>query len=81
MKLPRDISGDMLTARLAKYGYKAVRQTGSHMRLSSTHKGFEHCITIPRHKSIKVGTLGSILDDIASYLEVDKAGLVRELFD
>jgi len=36
MKLPRDISGEELAKLLRKYGYKVTRQTGSHMRLTTT---------------------------------------------
>jgi len=49
MKLPRDMGGEELAALLGKYGYKITRQTGSHIRLTSPSKGFEHHITIPRH--------------------------------
>ena len=42
MKLPRDMGGEELAALLGKYGYKITRQTGSHIRLTSTSKGFEH---------------------------------------
>ncbi len=40
MKLPRDMGGEQLAALLDRYGYKITRQTGSHMRLTSTSKGF-----------------------------------------
>ena len=80
MKLSRDISGDELTGLLKKYGYQISRQTGSHIRLTSIIKNTEHHITIPRQKSLKVGTLNSILNDIAAYLEMDKKSLIAELF-
>jgi len=80
MKLPRDISGDELVRLLAKYGYQTVRQTGSHIRLVSSFQGTQHPLTIPRHKSLKVGTLNSILKDIAIYLEIDKDQLADDLF-
>lgn len=80
MKLPRDISGEELAALLGQYGYTVTRQTGSHLRLSSSLKGTEHHITIPRHKSLRVGTLSSILKDVASYLEMDRLRLAEELF-
>ncbi|MFB0563062.1 MAG: type II toxin-antitoxin system HicA family toxin [Candidatus Lokiarchaeia archaeon] len=79
MKIPRDISGEELCRLLKKYDYQITRQTGSHIRLTTTLKG-EHHITIPRHKSLKVGTLNSILTDIASHLEIDKPELIKELF-
>ena len=36
MKLPRDISGADLARALTSLGYAVTRQTGSHMRLSTT---------------------------------------------
>jgi predicted RNA binding protein YcfA (HicA-like mRNA interferase family) len=80
MKLPRDMGGEELAALLGRYGYKITRQTGSHMRLTSTSKGFEHHITIPRHKPLRVGTLSSIVNEIAAYLEIERQKLVEELF-
>jgi len=80
MKLPRDMGGEELAALLGRYGYKITRQTGSHVRLTSTSKGFEHHITIPRHKPLRVGTLSSIVNEIAAYLEVERQKLVEELF-
>ena len=80
MKLPRDMGGEELAALLGRYGYKITRQTGSHMRLTSTSKGVEHHITVPRHKPFRVGTLSSIMNEIASYLEIERQKLVRELF-
>jgi predicted RNA binding protein YcfA (HicA-like mRNA interferase family) len=80
MKLPRDMGGEELAALLGKYGYKITRQTGSHMRLTSTYKGFEHHITVPQYKPLRVGTLGSIVNEIAAYLEIDRQELVKKLF-
>ena len=34
MRLPRDLTGAQLIRALAKLGYKATRQTGSHVRLT-----------------------------------------------
>jgi len=79
MKLPRDVGGEELAALLGRYGYKITRQTGSHMRLTSTSKGFEHHLTIPQHKPLRVGTLSSIVDEIAAYLEIERQELVKEL--
>ena len=79
MKIPRDISGEKLTKLLKKYGFNISRQTGSHIRLTTTTKG-EHHITIPNHKYIKIGTLNNILTDIANYLKIDKQAIIKELF-
>ena len=80
MKLPRDITGAELAERLRRYGYVATRQTGSHLRLTSTYNDIEHHISIPLHNPLKVGTLNAILRDIASYLDVDRIVLVEDLF-
>jgi predicted RNA binding protein YcfA (HicA-like mRNA interferase family) len=80
MKLPRDVGGQELATLLAKYGYKITRQTGSHMRLTSTSKGFEHHITIPEHKPLGVGLLDHIVNEIAAYLEIEHQELIQELF-
>ncbi len=81
MKLRRDVSGDELVRALAKYGYRTLRQTGSHVRLVSSFKGTIHPLTIPRHKSLKIGTLNGILKDVAAYLEIEKQQLIDKLFD
>ena len=81
MKLPRNIGGNELAALLRRYGYQITRQTGSHLRLTSSVKGSEHHITIPAHKALKIGTLSATLADIASYLEVDRRKLAEELFE
>jgi hypothetical protein len=49
------------------------------MRLTSTSQGFEHHLTIPQHKPLRVGTLSSIVDEIAAYLEIERQELVKEL--
>ena len=81
MKLPRDMGGEELAALLGRYGYNITRQTGSHMRLTSTSKGSEHHISIPRHKPLRVGTLSGVVSEIAAYLEIERQKLVRELFE
>ena len=46
LRLPRDLAGTELAALLRRYGYEQTRQTGSHMRLTSSLKD----ITIPRSR-------------------------------
>lgn len=45
MRLPRDIAGDELAALLEKHGYVVTRQTGSHLRLTTTERGEHHVTT------------------------------------
>jgi len=52
MKLPRDIGGKELADLLSKYGYEITRQTGSHLRLTSSIRGSMHNVTLPNHKPL-----------------------------
>lgn len=82
MRLPRDIGGEELAGLLiiyGIYGYEITRQAGSHLRLTSTLKG-EQYLTIPKHKPLKIGTLSSILNEVASHMEMTRESLVKELF-
>jgi predicted RNA binding protein YcfA (HicA-like mRNA interferase family) len=80
MRLPRNLGGDELAMLLGRYGYQITRQTGSHMRLT-TLQGGEHHVTIPRHASLRVGTLNAILKDVAQHLELDRETLIKFLFE
>ena len=79
MKLPRDLSGSELIKKLKKLGYEPTRQIGSHVRLTTNENGVHH-ITIPAHKPLKVGTLSSILKDIATHFEISRDELQERLF-
>ena len=63
-----------------RYGYNFIRQRGSHMILASTFMGYQHHVLVPRHNSLKVGTLDDILGNVAEYLEIEQDELMRELF-
>ena len=79
--LPRDMSGDELIRLLRRrYGYRAVRQRGSHIRLVTNIKGPEHHVSVPRHNPLKAGTLHSVLSRVAAYLEISQNELRRQLF-
>ena len=79
MKLPRDVSGVALARALETVGYRVTRQTGSHMRLTTSERG-EHHVTIPAHDALRIGTLAGILSDVASRLDVTRDELAKRLF-
>jgi predicted RNA binding protein YcfA (HicA-like mRNA interferase family) len=79
MKIPRDISGEDFIIKLQKFGYQITRQTGSHIRLTTSISGIHH-VTIPNHSSLRIGTLSSILNDISDHLKIEKSDLIKELF-
>lgn len=79
MRLPRDLSGEDLAKALSQLGYEVTRQTGSHMRLT-TQQGGEHYLTIPRHRSLRVGTLAAILRDVARHFGMGREELMERIF-
>ena len=79
MRLPRDISGQELAKSLQKLGYVVTRQKGSHIRLTTTSNG-EHHVTIPNHPTIKLGTLSSIIGDIAAHFKQTKDEIAEKIF-
>ncbi|SCC94844.1 conserved hypothetical protein [Thiomonas sp. X19] len=80
MRLPRDLSGSDLVKRLDRLGYRVTRQTGSHMRLTSTARG-EHHITVPRHDPLRIGTLAAVLDAVAVHHGLSRDALLERLFN
>jgi predicted RNA binding protein YcfA (HicA-like mRNA interferase family) len=76
VRLPRDLSGEDLAARLTRLDYRVTRQTGSHLRLTTERDG-EHHITIPRHPSLRVGTLSAIISDLAQHHRLDRDELLK----
>ncbi len=80
MRIPRDLTGQELSRQLKRYGYQVTRQTGSHIRLTTTLNG-EHHITIPNHNPLRIGTLNNILKDVAHYLGIERDKLLADLFE
>ena len=79
MRLPRDISAQELIKSLQKLGYVVTRQKGSHIRLTTTNSG-QHHLTIPNHNTLKLGTLSSIIGDIAAHFKQTKEEIAEKLF-
>jgi predicted RNA binding protein YcfA (HicA-like mRNA interferase family) len=79
MRLPRDLSGEEMVRALQALGYEPTRQVGSHVRLTTTRDG-EHHVTIPLHSSLRVGTLGALLTDLAKHHDLTKDELFSVLF-
>ncbi len=79
MRLPRDLSAEDLAKALSQLGYEVTRQTGSHMRLTTQQEGGHH-LTIPRHRSLRVGTLAAILRDVAQHFGMSRQELMERIF-
>ncbi|MBK8498867.1 MAG: type II toxin-antitoxin system HicA family toxin [Flavobacteriales bacterium] len=79
MRIPRDLTGKELIKALGKLGYEVTRQSGSHIRLTTSRNGTHH-ITIPDHRPIKVGTFSGILGDVAAHHQLTREELLALLF-
>ena len=89
--LPKDCDYKRLIALLKRYEYEIVRQRGSHIRLHSDR--YSHSIpwslassllghasgTVPAHTPLKIGTLNSIITDVAARVGEKKKNLVEQL--
>ena len=66
MKLPRDLYGREQAAALCRHwDYRQVNQVGSHIILQTDAPG-HHRLSVPDHKPLRIGTLNSILRDVAA---------------
>lgn len=79
MRLPRDLTGRELIAALGRLGYSPTRQTGSHVRLTTSHPS-QHHVTVPLHDALRIGTLSSIVTAVADARNMSRDDLMRELF-
>jgi len=79
MRLPRDLTGSKLVRALKVFAYEVTRQTGSHIRLTTLQHG-EHHLTVPRHDPLRLGTMASILAEVARHFEMSRDEVVARLF-
>lgn len=79
MKLSRDLSGRELARALCKnWGYEQIHQTGSHIILE-TEDPSRHRLSIPDHKSLRIGTLNGILRAVANHKGTIREEILRSL--
>jgi len=64
-KLPRDLPAKKIISALEKAGFRADRVSGSHYVLMKDNLR----TVVPYHRSIRVGTLKSILNQIGMSVE------------
>lgn len=78
-KLPRDLSGEALIKVLCqRWGYVLLHQAGSHAVLETEEPSHQR-IAIPAHKSLRIGTLHSILRAVAGHKGVSRDDLLASL--
>ena len=79
MKIPRNISGKELVKALKVYGYEVMRQTGSHITVTTQRNG-QHHLAIPNHNPNKIGTLTGIVNRVALHFNITKQEVFEILF-
>lgn len=67
-KLPRDVSGEQARQAFERAGWIFDRQTGSHMILYHPQRP-QVTLSVPRHKSLKPGTLRRLIKDAGLLVE------------
>ena len=79
MKLPRDLSGPRLIQALCRsWGYTKVHQVGSHVLLEAEEPSHQR-LSVPNHKALRIGTLNSILQDVARHKGVSRNAILSSL--
>ena len=79
MRIPRQVSGAELAKALRALGYELSRQDGSHLRLTTALNGTHH-VTVPNHKTLKVGTLlGGVLKPVAAHHKLSVEEVLQKL--
>nr|WP_279232280.1 type II toxin-antitoxin system HicA family toxin [Thermus albus] len=68
-----------MVKRLSHLGYRVVRQTGSHARLTWNEGAYEHHLTIPLHRPLKVGILAGILKEVSQAHNLPREELLKLL--
>jgi len=80
MRLPRDLPGREFARRLKRhFGYELSRQRDSHLRLTTSRHG-EHHVTIPDHNALRLGTLNSVVTDVAQHFSMTRDEVAERLF-
>ena len=57
------VSARQVVSALERIGYVTVRQRGSHKRMRHLSDPLRRPVTVPDHRTLKVGTLRAILRD------------------
>jgi hypothetical protein len=55
-----------------------TRQKGDYVYMTTKQNG-EHHVAIPQHKPVKVGTLASIFNSVASHLDMPREELLETM--
>ncbi len=79
MKIPRDLSGQELVQALCRHwDYRIIHQEGSHIVLE-TEEPFPQRLSVPDHKTLRIGTLNAILRTVANHKRIERQAILESL--
>jgi predicted RNA binding protein YcfA (HicA-like mRNA interferase family) len=79
MKLPRDLKGrDLAKALCKQWKYIQIHQQGSHIILE-TDEPSQQRISVPDHKTLRIGTLNAILRAVAIHKGVERQDILDSI--
>ena len=79
MKIPRDLSGDELVQALCRnWNYRIIHQEGSHVVLETEEPSHQRLV-VPAHKTLRIGTLASIIRAVANHKKVERQVIIESL--
>jgi predicted RNA binding protein YcfA (HicA-like mRNA interferase family) len=79
VKIPRDLSGrDLIKVLCKHWNYRQVHQVGSHIILQTDHPSRQR-IPVPDHRTLRLGTLNSILRMVSLHKGVKRDDILAKL--
>jgi len=68
----RHLSGRQVVSILERFGFRAISQRGSHIKLQRiTDIGAKQTLTMPAHDELDTGTLRAIVRQASNYIAED----------
>jgi predicted RNA binding protein YcfA (HicA-like mRNA interferase family) len=64
----RKLSGTDVVAVLGRFGFAAVKQRGSHIKLRRVLAGAKQTLVVPGHRELDAGTLKAIFNQALRYI-------------
>ena len=75
MMPPCKLSGEELARQdFGRFGYRLLRQKGSHITLNADAQDGERRLTIPSRRKMSVGTISAIISELAGHLGLNCDG-------
>ena len=68
----KKLSGKEVISILNQFGFEAINQRGSHIKLRRVKNNLKQTLLIPNHKEIDTGTLRAIVRQAGRYIPLEE---------